>query len=208
MIVKRIAVHDALETYAYFYIDEKTKRGWLIDAGAEPQKLLDIIRQNDWKIEAILLTHGHFDHIGAVEKISKELNIPYLIHHEGEKYLKNPQFNLSSFFARQIVLNNAEYFDDNDIISLSNDSAKLKVIHTPGHTLDSVIFYDEKNYLAFVGDTIFKAGYGNTQFPGGNEKVLMNSIKQKIFALPEKTVLYSGHSDETTVAMEKQREWY
>ena len=71
-----------------------------------------------------------------------------------------------------------------------------------------MIFYDEKNHLAFVGDTIFKAGYGNTQFPGGNEKVLMNSIKQKIFALPEKTVLYSGHSDETTVAMEKQREWY
>ena len=73
MIVKRIAVHDALETYAYFYINEKTKRGWLIDAGAEPQKLLDIIRQNDWKIEAILLTHGHFDHIGAVEKLSTEL---------------------------------------------------------------------------------------------------------------------------------------
>ena len=117
-------------------------------------------------------------------------------------------FNLSSFFARQIVLNNAEYFDDNDIISLSDDSTKLKVIHTPGHTLDSVIFYDEKNHLAFVGDTIFKAGYGNTQFPGGNEKVLMNSIKQKIFALPEKTVLYSGHSDETTVEAEKKREWY
>ena len=208
MIVKRIAVQDALETYAYFYIDEKTKHGWLIDAGAEAQKLLNVIKQNDWKIEAILLTHGHFDHIGAVEKISKELNIPYLIHLEGKKYLENPQFNLSSFFAHQIVLNKAEYFDDNDIISLSNDSAKLKVISTPGHTLDSVVFYDEKNHLAFVGDTIFKAGYGNTQFPGGDENTLMNSIKNKIFTLPDKTILYSGHSDETTVEAEKKREWF
>ena len=105
-------------------------------------------------------------------------------------------------------MNNAEYFDDNDVISLSNDSAKLKVIPTPGHTLDSVVFYDEKNHLAFVGDTIFKAGYGNTQFPGGDENTLMNSIKNKIFTLPDKTILYSGHSDETTVEAEKKREWF
>ena len=87
MIVKRIAVRDALETYSYFYIDEATNHGWLIDPGAEADKLLELIDKNNWKIEAILLTHGHFDHIGAVEKISKELNIPYLIFFENQVIL-------------------------------------------------------------------------------------------------------------------------
>jgi len=204
MFVQQVTVCNMFDMNAYFYIDDTTKHGFLIDPGAEADKLLQIIQQNNWHIETILITHGHFDHIGAVEKISKTINIPYKIHRAGKQFLADPHFNLSQYCPQNIILTQAEYFDEGDIITLkSNPETKLKVIHTPGHTPDSVIFYDQANNLAFVGDTIFKAGIGNPNFPGGNEKLLYENINRKIFALPENTVLYSGHSEATTVGAEK-----
>ena len=98
----------------------------------------------------------------------------------------------------------AKHFQDGDIFRLdSNPSCALQVIHTPGYTPDSVIFYDEKQSVAFVGDTIFKGSRGNDQYPGGNGKQLLQSIRQRILTLPEETRLYSGHSEETTVGAEQ-----
>lgn len=205
MQIHTLPVSDGIETNAYFYIDEKSNHGFLIDPGAEADKLISFIKKNNWVIEKILITHGHFDHIGAVETVHKELNIPYYIHQNGKEYLSNPALNLSSYFGAPITLNNAQFLTENDIISLdSNPEIKLKVIHTPGHTQDSVLFYDEQNNLAFVGDTIFKASIGRTDFPGGNGQQLKKSIETKVFTLPEQTALYSGHSDPTTVAAEQK----
>lgn len=204
MLIYPITVHEIIETNAYFYIDEQSKHGFLIDPGAQADVLLDIIQSNNWTIESILITHGHFDHIGAVEKISNTLHIPYQIHHLGKDYLENPQLNLSQYCNHHIRLTNAQYFSDNTIISLkSAPQADLKVIHTPGHTTDSVIFYSPTEHLAFVGDTIFKNSIGNTSFPGGNEATLISSITKKIFTLPDNTILYSGHTEQTTIANEK-----
>ena len=208
MFVKAVELENDLDfsTMCYFYIDENTRTGLLIDPGAEPDKLLRIIHDNNWKIEKILLTHGHFDHIGAVEKLHKELKIPYYIHHIGLKYLKNPALNLSSFLARPIILNEAIPLKDNEKITLDKvPDFEMETVFTPGHTEDSVIFYDKSNHLAFVGDTIFKNSIGATHFPGGDYALLQNSIKEKIFTMPENTILYSGHSEPTDVKTEKQR---
>lgn len=206
--VIKVPVRDVFETYtnSCFYIDEKTKHGFLIDPGAEADKFLSIIKEKGWVIEKILLTHGHFDHTGAVEILNKTLKIPYVIHKNGELFLKDTHFNLSKYFKRNVVLTEAQYFNDGDIISLSSNSAiKLQVIHTPGHTPDSVVFYDENNKIAFVGDTIFKKGIGNAGYPGGNAIELQNSIINKVFTLPADTILYTGHSEETTVGEESSR---
>ena len=204
MIVDAVPVSDFIQTNAYFYIDEQTKHGFLIDPGAEAEKLLQIIRKNDWIIEKILITHGHFDHIGGVEKIHRELNIPYFTHKNGQKYLTDGNYNLSAFFINEIILNEAQYLDEGDEIVLEADpKVKLRVIYTPGHTQDAVIYYDADNKLAFVGDTIFKNSVGRTDIPGGDEKQLYKSIREKIFTLPDDTVLYSGHSEPTTVGAEK-----
>lgn len=206
MIVKQVPLCEILTTNAYFYIDEKTKHGFLVDPAAEPDKLLNIIKENGWIIEKILITHGHFDHIGAVDKLAKELNIPYYIHTNGKQYLINPQMNLSSFFEKNIALTNANYLQDGEEITLSTSpNTTLKVIHTPGHTSDSVIYYDKNNDVAFVGDTIFKDSEGRTDLPGGNTSQLYESIKNKVITLPENTVLYSGHTEQTTVKQEKWR---
>ncbi len=205
MIVKQVPVHGVITTNSYFYIDEGTKHGFLIDAGAEADTLLQVIKSNGWTIEKILITHGHFDHIGAVEHIAKELNIPYLAHRNGSLYLSDPIYNLSRFFESDIILNNAEYADEGDEITLkAAPSVKLRVIHTPGHTRDGVVYYDANNAKAFVGDTIFKHSIGRTDIPGGDFKQLMQTIENKIFTLPDETILYSGHSAPTSVGAEKR----
>ncbi len=205
-MVEQILLKDVFETYGYFYIDEKTKHGFLIDPGAEADRILRMIHKNGWTIEKILLTHGHFDHTGAVKELSETLNIPYMIHRNGERYLKDIRLNLSSFCNRNIILNQAQYFDEGDIIGLEgNEDFALRVIHTPGHTPDSVVFYNQEDQVAFVGDTIFKGSIGNTGYPGGDPKLLQNSIVNRIFSLPEDTKLYSGHSEMTTVGIEINR---
>lgn len=205
MIVKQISVADIIETNAYFYIDEKTKNGFLIDPAAQADILLQIIKENGWTIEKMLITHGHFDHIGAVETLHRRLNIPYIAHQNGREYLTDGRLNLGDYCNRTFNLNEAEYLNDGDEIKLNADpSVALKVIHTPGHTPDSVVYYDAANKTAFVGDTIFKDSMGATHFPGGDFAQLQNSIRQKILTLPDDTVLYSGHSEPTTVSREKR----
>lgn len=204
MIVDTVPVSDFIQTNAYFYIDEQTKHGFLIDPGAEAEKLLNVIIENGWIIEKILITHGHFDHIGGVDEISQKLNIPYLAHKNSQNYLTDGNYNLSAFFVNEIKLNNALYVDEGQNIVLeANPAVKLRVIYTPGHTQDAVIYYDMNNKLAFVGDTIFKNTVGRTDIPGGNEQQLYQSIREKIFTLPDDTVLYPGHSEPTTVGAEK-----
>lgn len=204
MIVRQIPLTGVLTTNAYFYGDEKSGHGFLIDPGAEADELLQLISSNGWIIEKILLTHGHFDHIGAVQKLHEKLGIPYYIEKNGKELLQNSSLNLSAFFGRNIVLNRAEFLQEGDILRLNNQSkGGLKVLHVPGHTPDSVVYHDAENAIAFVGDTIFKGSIGATHFPLGNDEQLQKSIKNKILTLPPETILYSGHSEPTTVAAEQ-----
>ena len=139
-MIRRIVVKDVFAVNCYFYIDDETRHGFLIDPGAQASRILQKIAENGWTIERILLTHGHFDHTGAVSEIAQTLGIPYCIHRAGEKYLTDTRWNLSAYCGRNVYLDGAEYFDDGDVIRLEpNPSFALKVIHTPGHTPDSVI---------------------------------------------------------------------
>ena len=204
MIVKQVPVTGAITTNAYFYIDDLTKHGFLIDPGSQADKLFKIITDNNWTIEKILLTHGHFDHIGAVNILQKKLNIPCIAHTNCKQYLTNPEYNLSAWFAPNVTVSDFRSFPEGSEFSLStNPKLKLQMIATPGHTQDAVIYYDKDNHLAFVGDTIFKNSYGRTDIPGGDEAQLLQSITKKILTLPPETILYSGHSAPTDVAAER-----
>ena len=203
-MIKHIEVRDVFAVNTYFMIDDVTKSGFLIDPGAQPKRILETIRQNHWTIERILLTHGHFDHTGAVSEISEVLDIPYSIHRDGECYLKDARLNLSAYCERNVILPNADYFDDGNILSLrANPAVTLEVIHVPGHTPDSVVFYDRADKVAFVGDTIFRDSPGTSRYPGGNEEELYNSICYRVLTLPDDTILLSGHSEPTTVGRER-----
>ena len=205
-MVAEVTVKGYFEENTFFYIDDKTKHGFVIDPGAQGEGLLRLIRKNGWVIEKILLTHGHFDHTGAVEYLRRELKIPVLAYKRANEYLLDTRMNLSAYCDQNVVIENVEYLDDKDRIQLvGNPDIILDVIYTPGHTTDSVIFYSAKDAVAFVGDTIFKGSIGNDQYPGGNGVELRRSIIEKIFSLPDDTVLCSGHSEQTTVGDEKRR---
>lgn len=204
-----VDIFGIMEENTYFFIDDETGCGFLIDPGAEAEELLKIAASKKFTIEKILLTHGHYDHIGAVNEIQRALKIPVCMGRGGNFYVRDPISNGSRFFNQEIILDDVTILDDAAEISLStNPNFKLKVIAAPGHTIDGTIYYSEKNYVAFVGDTIFYGGHGRTDLAGGSELDLMNTIKNRVFALPDETILLCGHGRTTTVGAEKSRSWY
>lgn len=206
-MIVRVPVADTAMAFAYFYVDDATGHGFLIDPGAQADVLLRIIAEKDWVIESILLTHGHFDHFGAADAIRNALGIPIYASEHAKRYLEDPQMNLSAVMARSpFVLHEVLPVKDGEILCLKgNPDFSLKVIAVPGHTEDSLMFYAERAHAAFVGDTIFKGSHGTSDYPGGNQAALNQSISEKIFTLPEETVLLSGHTEETTVKLEMRR---
>ncbi len=204
-MIKELTVYDVYAENCYFYIDEVSKAGFIIDPGAQAGVILDVVQRNGWKIEKILLTHGHFDHLGAAELLREKLVAPIYVYPEDATYLTDPRLNLSANSPQIITVPHYEELYDGEIIRLKENSGfYLKVIHTPGHTPGSVTYYSEKEHAAFVGDLLYEHGPGLTNFPGGNRRELEASIINKIFTLPDNTVLLSGHSSPITVAQEKQ----
>ena len=203
-----VDISDVMQENAYFYIDDETRCGFLIDPGAQPDELLKIISERKFTIEKILLTHGHYDHIGAVNELQRALKIPVCMGKGGIFYAEDTANNGSRFFEREIILDDVTILDGGEIVSSANPNFKLTVIVAPGHTLDGTIYYSAKDSAAFVGDTIFFGGHGRTDLAGGSERDLMKTIRDKVFALPDDTLLLCGHGSPTTVAVEKSRPWY
>jgi glyoxylase-like metal-dependent hydrolase (beta-lactamase superfamily II) len=117
MIVE-IPVKGYFEENCFFYIDDETKHGFIIDPGAQADELLEVIRKNGWTIEKILLTHGHFDHTGAVDELRESLNIPVFAHRRSDEYLMDARKNLSALCGPDIIVRGARYLEDGDIISI------------------------------------------------------------------------------------------
>ena len=208
-MILQATVRGIFETNAYFYVDDATRHGFLIDPGAQADELLKIIGEHDWTIEKILLTHGHFDHIGAVPELQARLNVEVCMQANGRAYAENPVWNLSSYFGDDMTLDNVTYLADFSAITLTaNANFGVQLIPLAGHTTDGAIYYSAADSVAFVGDSIFQGSYGRTDFPGGDEKILFANLKSRVLTLPDDTVLLSGHSAPTTVAHEKFRPWF
>lgn len=209
-MILQITVQKYIPTNAYFYVDDNSRHGFLIDPGAEADKLLRTIEERNFIIDKILLTHGHFDHIGAANEIQHALGIPVCMQRNGRRYAIDPEWNLSKPMTNSLLtLNDVTYLTDYSDVKL-NDTAdfKLSMRPVPGHTSDGCIYYSAKDKVAFVGDSVFLHSYGRTDMPGGNEETLLKNIVKEILTLPDDTTLLTGHSEPTTVAAEKKMPWY
>ena len=213
-MVWQIPVRGPILTNSYLFADEATGHGFLIDPGFEPERLLKKIRAYGVKVEKILLTHAHFDHISAAAAVSEALDVPIVLREAGRRYAENPVWNLSAVMGeREVTLpeERLTFLPDSDgtrvALAAAPDFA-LTVLTTPGHTADGTTFVSADQSLAFVGDSIFQGSYGRCDVPGGDERTLLLSIKEKILTLPENTVLLPGHGEATTVKEERQRPWY
>ncbi len=204
-MIQLLTVRGVFAENTYFDIDPVSNSGFLIDPGAQAGLIYDTIQRNGWTIEKILLTHGHFDHMGAAEILRDRLAAPIYVYPDDERYMTDTRLNLSATAPEPVTVTHYEFLHDGEEIKLkANNSFRLKVIHTPGHTPGSVTFYSEAEHAAFVGDTLYEHGPGLTNFPGGDRRELEESIINKILTLPPDTVLLSGHSSPITVADERR----
>jgi glyoxylase-like metal-dependent hydrolase (beta-lactamase superfamily II) len=191
-----------LQTNCYIVYDNKTKECYIIDPGAEGEKIISFIREKKLKPIGIINTHGHIDHIGANRKIKKEFNIPLMIHSKDGSFLTGKQNLFFSFFLNSQSSPPADLFIEEGQ-KLRIGDCFLEVIHTPGHTPGSISL--KSNGFVISGDTLFAGGVGRTDLPGGSWELLLKSIKTKLFSLPEDLIVLPGHGDLTTIKEEKEK---
>ena len=190
-----------LQTNAYVLYKPEEQRCIVIDPGMNPQAVIRKVA--DWTVEAILLTHAHFDHIGGVDELRKLKKCPVYLHDAEADWLSNPKKNGSMNWTDvtdPISTNPAEYALDHNL-ELKLLGEKIKVYHTPGHSPGSVCFH--LGEMLFGGDVLFRQSVGRTDLQGGSSRDLYNSIQTVLFKLDDQTVVYPGHGPRTTIGYEK-----
>ncbi|QNR66756.1 MBL fold metallo-hydrolase [Paenibacillus peoriae] len=195
-----------LQTNAYLLQGDDPQRAIIIDPGMNPGPLLRAIES--LTIEAILLTHAHFDHIGGVEEIRNAKGCPVYLHALEQDWLTSPKLNGSLMWPEAsppISTGPAEY-DLAEGQQLNLIGHTFRVFHTPGHSPGSVSFLCGKDL--FSGDVLFRQGVGRTDLTGGRERDLYDSIQNKLFPLGDYVTVYSGHGPKTSIGYEKANNPY
>lgn len=202
MNIKRLTV-GPVQTNCYIVSDKGNCV--IIDPGAESIKISQFIAEEKLNVRAILLTHGHFDHIMAVDELKNKYQIKVYAYKDEEKLLEDAVINCSANIGYSYVTKADVYLDDGDDIAF--DDIKFKVISTPGHTAGSCCYYMYENGILFAGDTLFFGSMGRTDLPTGNEELIYKSLR-KLVDLPAETKVYCGHGRDTTVLIEKNNNPY
>lgn len=190
-----------VQTNCFFLFDEESREGVVVDPGDEAEKLLDYVRDKKLKIQAILLTHGHFDHIMAVEALRREWEVPVYASREEKAVLENPTLNLSVQMSHPVSVAADRYLSDGEELELLGQ--KVRCILTPGHTCGGMCYYFPKPGILFSGDTLFQESVGRTDFPTGSMSTLIRSIREKLLVLAPATRVCPGHGMITSIENEK-----
>jgi glyoxylase-like metal-dependent hydrolase (beta-lactamase superfamily II) len=179
----------------------------IIDPGcyftAEQDTLYKYISHNGLRPLQLLNTHCHLDHVFGNKWVADNFNLDLWIHPLEEKVLlRAPEVGNLYGLPFQNFTGQLRFMNDGDIIKFGNHS--LKVIHTPGHSPGSVSFYCETNHFLIGGDVLFRESIGRTDLPGADHDVLLESIRKRLYTLPDETIVYSGHGPHTTIGHEKK----
>ena len=176
----------------------------IIDTGLEARPILDFLSQNTLTPAAVVLTHGHIDHIVALDALRPAFpELRVYIHRLDAPALSDTRRNLSEMFGLRFRTKEADrLLEDGDIVEEANIA--LEVLHTPGHTPGGISLYAPEAAALFTGDTLFAASIGRTDFPFASMDQLAQSIRQKLYTLPDETVCYPGHGPKTTIGSEKK----
>ena len=192
----------SVSTNCYLLKNKETGEMLIIDPGDNAGKIEQKILEMQGKPIAILLTHGHFDHILAAEEIRKKYNIPIYADQKEEKTLQDARINLTAYQGNGYTLKADVYLTDLQVEELAGFSVQM--IETPGHTAGSCCYYLKDEDVLFSGDTVFCGSVGRTDFPGSSSAAIVNSLHRLLDALPDETEVYPGHDVSTTIGYEKR----
>lgn len=195
-------VLGSMGTNCYIAVNEENGGCFLVDPAAWPPELSSHIRAGGKKPLAVLLTHGHFDHIMGLDGLLREYDIPVYAFESEKEVLNSARLNLSAMMAGAYTFSDARYVKDGQILDIGG--VQIRVIHTPGHTAGGCCYHIPEENVLFSGDTLFRASVGRTDLPTGSMGELVRSVREKLMVLPEETKVYPGHMEETTIGYEKR----
>jgi len=202
MILQALAVGQ-LKTNCYLVGCPHTHEALVIDPGGDAEDILSAVRELGVQVRRIALTHFHFDHVLAVEPVRSATGASLLIHKDDAQHLTNPPA-LFRFFVpgtpRGLVADRT--LQDGDTLAVGE--LTVKVLHTPGHSPGGISLWMPAEGVVFCGDTLFRDGLGRTDFPGSSYEMLVESIHNKLFTLPDETMVYPGHGPPTTIGYERR----
>ncbi|MDN7245758.1 MBL fold metallo-hydrolase [Planococcus shenhongbingii] len=187
-----------------YIISNSQKECLIFDPGEESKKIIDFLKKKELEPIAILLTHAHFDHIGAIDDLREAYPIPVYLHRLEKDWLGKPNLNGSGKYGMlpDYRMKDADVLLDQEKM-LEISTFKMDVLYTPGHSPGSVTYSFGEEGFAIVGDTLFRGSIGRTDLIDGSEKKLLQSIQDSLLTLPEHMILYPGHGPETTPEREK-----
>jgi glyoxylase-like metal-dependent hydrolase (beta-lactamase superfamily II) len=184
--------------------DEGTKRGAIVDPGGDVPSILKAIEQSNVTIEKILLTHGHIDHAGGAAELRDALGVQIEGPHADDLFLLNDLPKSGAKYgmvdARGVVPD--RWLKDGDEVVVAG--LKFSILHAPGHSPGSVIFFNDENRFALMGDVLFQGSVGRTDFPYGSHDILMKSIKEKVLSLGDDVEFLPGHGPASQIGIERK----
>ena len=208
MLRVNVSVLGMMSTNCYLvYDDEETpdenglRQAVIVDAAAQPERIFSACEELKVRPAAILLTHGHFDHIGAVDAVREKYGIDAYILDREQDVLADPALNLSSMFEGELRISGVKSVSDGQKLQLIGHA--FQVIATPGHTHGGCCYYVADSGVLFSGDTLFYESYGKFTFPTGSMRDIVVSIVERLMPLPPETKVFPGHDRATTIANEQ-----
>ena len=192
-----------VQTNCYILMNADTKEAVIVDPPENADAIERRVTAMGAKPVAVLLTHGHFDHIMAAKEIRERYGVPVYAHKDEEALLEDPSLNLSG------MAGTGSYSMKADVLVKDGNEPeipgfKVKVIHTPGHTAGSCCYYFPEDKVLISGDTLFYGSCGRTDFPTSSGRDMRESLRRLVNELPEDTAVYPGHDSQTTIANEKR----